>query len=111
MTALESGAVGVTVMLVVVFGSVVGVYIDDAFIKDGMVDTGAMQPIARMGYMQYSVVRPETVFALNRPEVAAVKMINAPPFFETWGASIRHVEETAGSSRITTAISSRATLT
>jgi flavin reductase (DIM6/NTAB) family NADH-FMN oxidoreductase RutF len=55
----------------VVFGSVVGVYIDEAFIRDGLVDTGAMQPIARMGYMQYSVVRPDTVFALNRPEVAA----------------------------------------
>lgn len=54
----------------VVFGNVVGVYIDDAFVKDGMVDTGAMQPIARMGYMQYSVVRPDTVFSLNRPEVA-----------------------------------------
>jgi flavin reductase (DIM6/NTAB) family NADH-FMN oxidoreductase RutF len=55
----------------VVFGSVVGVYIDDAFVKDGMVDTGAMRPIARMGYMEYSVVTPETVFALNRPEVDA----------------------------------------
>lgn len=54
----------------VVFGSVVAVYIDDAFVKEGMVDTGAMQPIARMGYMQYSVVRPDTVFAMNRPEVA-----------------------------------------
>jgi flavin reductase (DIM6/NTAB) family NADH-FMN oxidoreductase RutF len=55
----------------VVFGTVVAVYIDDAFVKDGMVDTGAMRPIARMGYMQYSVVRPETVFELNRPEAAA----------------------------------------
>jgi hypothetical protein len=34
-----------------------------------MVNTGAMQPIARMGYMEYSVVRPETVFAINRPAV------------------------------------------
>jgi flavin reductase (DIM6/NTAB) family NADH-FMN oxidoreductase RutF len=55
---------------IVVFGSVIGVYIDDAFVKDGVVDTGAMKPIARMGYMEYSVVRPDTVFALNRPEVA-----------------------------------------
>ncbi len=55
----------------VVFGSVVGVYIDDAFIRDGVVDTGAMQPIARMGYMEYSVVRPDTVFAMNRPEVTS----------------------------------------
>jgi flavin reductase (DIM6/NTAB) family NADH-FMN oxidoreductase RutF len=55
----------------VVFGTVIAVYIDDRFIKNGMVDTGAMQPIARMGYMEYSVVRPDTVFAMNRPEVAA----------------------------------------
>jgi flavin reductase (DIM6/NTAB) family NADH-FMN oxidoreductase RutF len=33
----------------VVFGSVVAVYVSDRFIKDGMVDAGAMQPIARMG--------------------------------------------------------------
>jgi flavin reductase (DIM6/NTAB) family NADH-FMN oxidoreductase RutF len=51
----------------VVFGLVVGVYIDDAFIKDGMVDTGAMRPIARLGYMDYAVVTPETVFSINRP--------------------------------------------
>lgn len=56
---------------VVAFGHVVGVFIDDAFIRDGMVDTGAMRPIARQGYMEYSVVTPETVFALNRPEVSA----------------------------------------
>ncbi len=34
----------------VVFGEVAGIYIDDQFIEDGMVNTGAMQPIARMGY-------------------------------------------------------------
>ncbi|MCG3190555.1 MAG: hypothetical protein LKCHEGNO_03299 [Burkholderiaceae bacterium] len=55
----------------VVFGEVVGVYIDDAFIVDGMVHTGAMQPIARMGYMEYSVVSPESVFRLNRPLATA----------------------------------------
>ena len=38
-------------------------------VKDGLVDTGAMQPIARMGYMQYAVVKPETVFNINRPEM------------------------------------------
>jgi len=53
----------------VVIGHVVGIYIDDQFIDDGMVNTGAMQPIARMGYMEYSVVKPETVFAINRPAV------------------------------------------
>lgn len=52
-----------------VIGEVVGIYIDERFIVDGVVDTGAMQPIARMGYMDYAVVRPDTVFTLNRPEM------------------------------------------
>src|SRR5262245_45874126 len=60
----------------VVFGQVVGVHIDDRFIKDGMVDTGAMQPIGRLGYMDYSVVTPQSIFAINRPSVeeAMVKL-------------------------------------
>lgn len=53
----------------VVFGQVVGVYIDDRFVTDGMVDTGAMRPIGRLGYMDYAVVTPETMFAINRPSV------------------------------------------
>jgi flavin reductase (DIM6/NTAB) family NADH-FMN oxidoreductase RutF len=53
----------------VVFGHVVNVYIDDDFIVDGKVDTGAMRPLARLGYMDYGVITPESVFELNRPEV------------------------------------------
>jgi flavin reductase (DIM6/NTAB) family NADH-FMN oxidoreductase RutF len=49
----------------VVMGHVVGVHIDDRFIKDGILDTAAMQPIARCGYDQYAVV--ERVFAMQRP--------------------------------------------
>ena len=51
----------------VVFGQVVGIHIDDRFVKDGMVDTGAMRPIARLGYMDYAVVTPETMFSIDRP--------------------------------------------
>ncbi|HWF95566.1 MAG TPA: flavin reductase family protein [Xanthobacteraceae bacterium] len=52
----------------VVFGQVVGVYIDDRFIKDGRLDTAAMQPIARCGYNDYAVV--EKVFPMVRPRLA-----------------------------------------
>jgi flavin reductase (DIM6/NTAB) family NADH-FMN oxidoreductase RutF len=52
-----------------IIGRVVGIYIDDSMIKEGFVDTGGMRPIARMGYMDYSVVTPETMFTINRPEV------------------------------------------
>ena len=54
---------------IMVIGSVVGIYIDDNFIKDGLFDTQSAQPIARMGYMDYAVVRPDTIFTLNRPTV------------------------------------------
>ena len=53
-----------------VIGLVVSVYIDDKYLKDGLLDTVAMRPIARMGYMDYAVVTPESAFTLNRPEVS-----------------------------------------
>ena len=49
-----------------VVGQVVATYIDDAFIKDGMVDTAAMKPIARLGYSEYAVV--DAAFSLKRPK-------------------------------------------
>ena len=54
-----------------VFGVVVGIYIDDAYVRDGIVDAGAMRPLARLGYIDYAVVTPETIFSMNRPAVAA----------------------------------------
>jgi hypothetical protein len=52
-----------------VVGYVVGVHIDDKYIKDGIVNTSEMRPLGRMGYMEYAVVTPETTFSMNRPEV------------------------------------------
>jgi flavin reductase (DIM6/NTAB) family NADH-FMN oxidoreductase RutF len=49
----------------VVFGQVVGVHIDDRFIRDGRLDTAAMKPIARNGYRNYAVVESE--FQMVRP--------------------------------------------
>jgi flavin reductase (DIM6/NTAB) family NADH-FMN oxidoreductase RutF len=51
----------------IVIGQVVGIYIDDRFIRDGLLDTAAMRPIARAGYHEYFVATPETRFALKRP--------------------------------------------
>ena len=65
--AVPGGPAGYTI----VFGLVVGIHIDDHVIKDGKVDTAAMQPIARMGYMDYTTVTPETVFSIDRPAVDA----------------------------------------
>ena len=49
----------------VVFGEVVGVHIDDRFIVDGKVDTVKMQPIGRLGYLEY--VKVDNAFAMERP--------------------------------------------
>ena len=63
-----------------IIGYVVGIHIDDRFCKDGIVDTGAMRPIARLGYMDYGVINPENVFTINRPEVGPDgKIVNATP--------------------------------
>ncbi|WP_414473867.1 flavin reductase family protein [Microvirga sp. M2] len=50
-----------------VIGQVVGVYIDDRYIVDGLVDTAAMRPITRAGYRDYFVATPETKFQMTRP--------------------------------------------
>ena len=50
----------------VAFGQVIGVHIDDRFLKDGFLDTAAMKPIARCGYNDYAVV--EAVFSMTRPK-------------------------------------------
>lgn len=51
----------------VVFGQVVGIHIDDRFLKNGRLDTAAMKPIARCGYADYAVV--DAVFSIPRPSV------------------------------------------
>ncbi|MDX1709847.1 MAG: flavin reductase family protein [Rhodovibrionaceae bacterium] len=51
----------------VVFGEVVGVHIDDAILVEGRVDLGKVEPIARLGYAEYAVVRD--IFRMVRPDV------------------------------------------
>lgn len=48
-----------------VIGQVVGVHIDDAYIREGRFDTAAAQPVARCGYRDYAAVA--VVFEALRP--------------------------------------------
>lgn len=60
------GLDGRTLEARIIVGQVVGIYIDDRFIKNGMLDTAAMQPIMRAGYLdQY--FRAGERFAMTRP--------------------------------------------
>ena len=59
------GVDGQTGSYFMVLGEVVGVYVDDRFIKNGQIDQGAMQALARLGYMDYAAV--EAVITMERP--------------------------------------------
>lgn len=48
-----------------VIGQVVGIHISDDVLTDGMVDTAKIRPLARLGYMEYTVV--DNVFSMTRP--------------------------------------------
>lgn len=48
-----------------VVGQVVGIHISDDIITDGMVDMTKFQPLARLGYRDYTAVKD--VFSLTRP--------------------------------------------
>jgi flavin reductase (DIM6/NTAB) family NADH-FMN oxidoreductase RutF len=51
----------------VVIGEVVGIHIDDSVIVNGHVDVTRMQPLARLGYMDYCAVNE--LFSIQRPSV------------------------------------------
>lgn len=59
-----------------VLGQVIGVHIDERFIRDGRLDTAAIQPLARCGYADYAVV--DRTFSLARPGAAEAAPHPAP---------------------------------
>jgi flavin reductase (DIM6/NTAB) family NADH-FMN oxidoreductase RutF len=52
-----------------IIGEVIGIHINDKYIKDGMFNTKKVRPIARLGYMDYGVVGEENIFSKNRPKL------------------------------------------
>ena len=48
-----------------VLGQVIGIFIDDAYVKDGRFDTAGANPIARCGYADYAEVT--SLFSITRP--------------------------------------------
>lgn len=72
-TITLEGADGGAHSYAIVLGRVVGVHIDEAYIRNGLVDTAAMQPIARCGYHDYAVVTE--LFQMRRPDVDAERRV------------------------------------
>ena len=51
---------------IMIIGEVVGVHIDAAIVKDGRIDTLGYNPVARLGYMDYTTVTD--IWSMERPE-------------------------------------------
>ena len=51
-----------------VLGQVIGLHVDERFIRDGIIDILAMKPIARCGYQDYTSI--DRLFPIRRPEGA-----------------------------------------
>jgi flavin reductase (DIM6/NTAB) family NADH-FMN oxidoreductase RutF len=49
-----------------VLGEVVAIHIDEQVVVDGRIDMLKLKPVARLGYMDYTVL--DNVFAMNRPD-------------------------------------------
>ena len=73
-----------------------------AYLTDGATVAGAGVTSVCVGRRSLGGLALKTRYVtFDRGKVAAVKLINSPPFFGTWAASIRHVDFPNGRSRIT----------
>lgn len=73
-----------------------------AYLADGFTAVGLGAATVCVGRRSLGGMALKTVYvSFQRPSVAAVKMVNKPPFFQTWAASIRHEAIDQHSSRIT----------
>jgi flavin reductase (DIM6/NTAB) family NADH-FMN oxidoreductase RutF len=61
----------------IVFGQIIGIHIDERFIKDGLLDTAAMKPISRGGYQEYFVATADARFFVKFTEENRMKAL--PP--------------------------------
>ena len=51
-----------------VIGQVVGIHVDDDVIVGGMIDVRKVNPLARLGYLDYATITPENIITVPRPD-------------------------------------------
>ena len=73
-----------------------------AYLEAGHTAAGVGVTSVCVGRRSLGSLALKTIYVtFQRPTVAAVKMVNAPPFFQTWAASIHHTDLSAHESRLT----------
>ena len=76
--------------------------LQSAYLDDGHTAAGLGVTSVCVGRRSLGGIALKTVYvSFQRPTLAAVKMVNAPPFFQAWAASIRHEDLSPDESRIT----------
>ncbi len=73
-----------------------------AYLDDGHRTAGKGVTSVCVGRKALGGIALRTVYVVfERPSLAAVKMVNTPPFFQSWAASIQHEDLPEHASRIT----------
>src|SRR6185503_20728194 len=73
-----------------------------AYLTDGAKVAAEGVTAVCVGRKSLGGIALKTVYVtFERPTLAAVKMVNAPVFFQSWAASIRHEDISARESRLT----------
>ena len=73
-----------------------------AYLADGHTQAGLGATSVCVGRSMLGRIALKTVYVtFDPPRLAAVKMVNAPPLFKSWAASIRHEDLPRDESRIT----------
>ena len=73
-----------------------------AYLDDGAKVAAKGVTAVCVGRKSLGSIALKTVYVtFERPTLAAVKMVNAPVFFQSWAASIRHEDISARESRLT----------
>jgi len=73
-----------------------------AYLEDGATVAAKGVTSVCVGRKSLGGIALKTVYVtFERPTVAAVRMVNAPLFFESWAASIRHDDVSPHESRLT----------
>jgi len=76
--------------------------LSDAYLTDGHTQAALGVTSVCVGRRWIGKLALKTVYvSFERPRLAAVKMVNSPPFFQTWAASIHHRDVDPGSSILT----------
>lgn len=73
-----------------------------AYLDDGHTEASRGATSVCVGKWYLGSIALKTVYVtFDRPKVAAVKMVNRPPFFDSWAASLRHEDLGENRSRVT----------